>query len=305
MAFLVLGTVALDNVKTPSGVKKNMLGGSAAHFAMSARLFDDVHVAGIVGGDFPKVHLDFLKRKGINVSAVTIADGKTFRWTGEYKAEDLNSAITLETQLGVLADYTPVISDQQKKFGHVFLANLVPSAQEKLLSMVVKPEFVGLDTMNLWINTALRDLKRLMKKVDLMVLNDAEARMLTGERNLVAAARVIRSMGPRIVVVKKGEHGVYVYGGSFEFGYPAYPVVKVVDPTGAGDTFAGGLFGYISRSRRVDEKTLRRAAAYGTVLASFNVEGFGMGKTAPLSMKDVEKRLKDLHAFAAFERLKG
>ncbi|MBF0595295.1 MAG: bifunctional hydroxymethylpyrimidine kinase/phosphomethylpyrimidine kinase [Candidatus Omnitrophica bacterium] len=300
MAFLALGTVALDNVKTPSGVKKNMLGGSAAHFAMSARLFDDVHLAGIVGKDFPKMHIDFLKRKGINIGSLTVAEGKTFRWTGEYKAEDLNSAITHETELGVLAEYSPVISDQQKKMAHVFLANLAPVVQEKLLSLVTKPDFVGLDTMNLWINTALRDLKRLMKKVDLMVLNDGEAKMLTGERNAVAAARVISAMGPRIVVIKKGEHGVYVYGGDFQFGYPAYPVVKVVDPTGAGDTFAGGLFGYIAKTRKADEKTLRKAVVYGTVLASFNVEGFGMGKTAPLSMKEVDKRLKEYQAFCAF-----
>lgn len=300
MAFLALGTVALDNVKTPSGFKKNMLGGSAAHFSMSARLFDDVHLVGIVGKDFPKMHLDFLKRKGVNVSSVTIADGKTFRWTGEYKPEDLNSAITHETELGVLLDYTPVITDQQKKLGYLFLANLAPTVQERLLSLMPKPEFVGLDTMNLWINTALRDLRRLMKKVDMMVLNDAEARMLTGERNAVAAARAIRAMGPRLVVIKKGEHGVYVYGGNFQFAYPAYPVLKVVDPTGAGDTFAGGLFGYIAKCRKADQKTLRKAVVYGTVLASFNVEGFGMGKTAPLSMKDVEKRLKEYQAFCAF-----
>ncbi len=300
MAFLALGTVALDNVKTPSGVKKNMLGGSAAHFCMSARLFDDVHVAGIVGKDFPKMHLDFLKRKGINLSGLTISDGKTFRWTGEYKQEDLNSAITHATELGVLADYIPQITDQHRKMTHVFLANLAPSVQEKLLSMIAKPEFVGLDTMNLWINTALRDLKRLMKKVDLMILNDTEAKMLTGERNTVAAARVIRAMGPRIVVIKKGEHGVYVFGGDFQFGYPAYPVAKVVDPTGAGDTFAGGFFGYLAKARKTDQKTLRRAAVYGTVLASFNVEGFGMGKTAPLSMKEVDRRLKEYQAFCAF-----
>ncbi|MBF0386843.1 MAG: bifunctional hydroxymethylpyrimidine kinase/phosphomethylpyrimidine kinase [Candidatus Omnitrophica bacterium] len=300
MAFLALGTVALDNVKTPSGVKKSMLGGSAAHFSMSARLFDDVHLVGVVGKDFPKMHLDFFKRKGINTAALTMADGKTFRWTGEYKPEDLNSAITHETQLGVLADYLPQITDQQKKMTHVFLANLAPAVQEKLLSLLIKPEFVGLDTMNLWIGTAQRDLKRLMKKVDLMVLNDAEAKMLTGERNAVAAARAIRAMGPRIVVVKKGEHGVYVFGGDFEFGYPAYPVVKVVDPTGAGDTFAGGLFGYIAKCRKADQKTLRKAVVYGTVLASFNVEGFGMGQTAPLSMKEVDKRLKLYQAFCAF-----
>ncbi len=299
MALLVLGTVALDNVKTPSGVKKNMLGGSAAHFAMSARLFEDVNVVGIVGKDFPKVHIDFLKRKGVNTSAITAAGGKTFRWTGEYKVEDLNSAITHDTQLGVLADYVPVVSDQQKKIPYVFLANLAPSVQEKLLSLMDKPKFVGLDTMNLWINVALKDLKRLMKKVDMMVLNDNEAKMLTGERNAVVAARVIHAMGPGIVVIKKGEHGVYVFGGKFEFACPAYPVQRVVDPTGAGDTFAGALFGYITKARKADEKTLRRAVVYATVLASFNVEGFGVGKTAPLTMREVEGRLKQYQQFAS------
>jgi sugar/nucleoside kinase (ribokinase family) len=300
MGLLVLGTVALDDVRTPSGVKKAMLGGSAAHFSMSARLFDDVHVVGVVGRDFPKMHVDFLKRKGIKLDGLTVADGATFRWTGEYKPEDLNSAITHKTCLGVLADYTPVITDAQKKMRHVFLANLAPLVQEKLLSLVEKPGFVGLDTMNLWINTALRDLKRLLKKVDLLIVNDAEARMLTGERNAVAAARRLRAMGPRIVVVKKGEHGVYVYAGHFEFGYPAFPVERVVDPTGAGDTFAGAFFGFISKSRKADEKTLRRAAVYATVLASFNVEGFGMGRTAPLTMKEVDSRLKKYQQFCAW-----
>ncbi|MFH0754383.1 MAG: PfkB family carbohydrate kinase [Candidatus Omnitrophota bacterium] len=300
MGLLVLGTVALDSVKTPSGLKKNMLGGSAAHFSMSARLFDDVQMVGVVGKDFPKVHLDFLKRKGMNIASVTVADGKTFRWTGEYKPEDLNCAITHETQLGVLENYVPQLTEQQKNMGHVFLANLAPSVQEKLLRLVKKPSLVGLDTMNLWINVALKDLKRLMKNVDLMVLNDGEAKMLTGERNVVAAAKVVQSMGPGVVVIKKGEHGVYVLGGNFRFAYPAYPIARVVDPTGAGDTFAGGFFGYLSKSRKMDEKTLRRAAVYGTVMASFNVEGFGMGRTAPLAMKEVEKRLKEYHHFCAF-----
>lgn len=297
MALLVVGTVALDNVKTPSGVKKNMLGGSASHFSMSARLFEDVNVVGIVGKDFPKVHIDFLKRKGVNTSALTVADGKTFRWSGEYKIEDFNSAITHETQLGVLADYVPVISDQHKKIQYVFLANLAPSVQEKLLMMIDKPKFVGLDTMNWWINVALKDLKRLMKKVDMMVLNDNEAKMLTGERNVIVAARAIRAMGPRVVVIKKGEHGVYVYSGTGEFACPAYPIERVVDPTGAGDTFAGALFGYIAKARKADDKTLRRAVVYATVLASFNVEGFGVGKTASLTMREVEGRLKKYQQF--------
>ena len=299
MSLLVLGTVALDDVRTPSGVKKNMLGGSAAHFAMSARLFDDVHIVGVVGKDFPKVHIDFFKRKGVNTDSLTVTDGNTFRWAGEYKKDDLNSAITHDTQLGVLADYRPVITEAQKKMSYVFLANLAPTVQEKLLAEVIKPSFVGLDTMNLWINTTLRDLKRMLRKVDLLVVNDGEARLLTGERNAVQAARVLYAMGPKIVVVKKGEHGVYVYGGKFEFGFPAYPVEKVVDPTGAGDTFAGGLFGFIAKARRADEKTLRRAAVYGTVLASFNVEGFGVGRTAPLSIKEVDRRLKEYQQFCA------
>ncbi|NTV28792.1 MAG: sugar kinase [Candidatus Omnitrophica bacterium] len=299
MSLLVLGTVALDDVKTPSGVKKNMLGGSAAHFAMSARLFDDVHVVGVVGKDFPKVHMDFLKRKGVNIASLTVAAGETFRWAGEYREEDLNTAITHDTRLGVLSDYAPQLNEQQRNCSHVFLANLAPTVQEKMLDLMRSPSFVGVDTMNLWINTSLKYLRRILKRADLLVLNDGEARMLTGERNAVAAARVLRSMGPKIVVVKKGEHGVYVYGGNFEFGYPAFPVLRVVDPTGAGDTFAGGLFGYITKCRRCDEKTMRRAAVYGTVLASFNVEGFGMGKTAPLTMREVDRRWKEYQQFCA------
>jgi sugar/nucleoside kinase (ribokinase family) len=299
MGVLVLGTVALDDVKTPSGVKKNMLGGSASHFSMSARLFDDVHLVGVVGADFPKVHLDFLKRKGVNLTALTVSSGKTFRWSGEYKKEDLNSAITHDTRLGVLADYTPQLTEQQRKMTNVFLANLAPSVQERLLSMVTSPDLVGLDTMNLWINTAIKDLRRLLKRADIFVLNDGEARLLTDERNVVKAAKRLREMGPRIVIIKKGEHGVYVHSANFQFGYPAFPVEKVVDPTGAGDTFAGGFFGYLSKSRKIDEKTLRRAVQYGTVLASFNVEGFGIGSTAPLTMREVDCRLKEFQQFCA------
>ncbi len=299
MGLLVLGTVALDDVKTPSGVKKNMLGGSAAHFTMSARLFDDVHIVGVVGKDFPRVHLDFLKRKGANLSSLTVAPGKTFRWVGEYKKDDLNSAITHDTQLGVLADYVPQLTEQQRKMGHVFLANLAPSVQEKLLSMIASPDLVGLDTMNLWIKTALKDLRRLLKRIDIFILNDGEAEMLTEESNVIKAAKRLCEMGPRIVVIKKGEHGVYAHGPNFQFGFPAFPVERVVDPTGAGDTFAGGVFGCLSRARKADEKNLRRAVLYGTVLASFNVEGFGMGSTAPLTLREVESRLKQFQQFCS------
>lgn len=297
MGLLVLGSIALDNVKTPSGLKKNMLGGSAPHFAMSARLFADVQMAGVVGTDFPKAHMAFLKRKGIHTGAVQVLKGKTFHWAGEYKKNDLNTAITHRTCLGVLEKYTPFVQDIQKKHSHVFLANLAPCVQEKFLSLIDKPKFVGLDTMNLWINTSLRDLKRLMKKVNMLVLNDAEAKMISKTNNAIAAARVIYQMGPKIVVIKKGEHGVYVYGKKFEFAYPSFPIERVLDPTGAGDSFAGALFGFISKVRKTDEKTLRKAVMYGCVLASFQVQGFGMAKTAPLTMKEVESRLKAYQQF--------
>ncbi len=301
MSLIVLGTVALDHVKTPSGAKKDMLGGSAAHFSMSARLFTDVHLIAVVGGDFPDKHLAFLRRKGIDLTSLKIGDGKTFRWQGEYKKGDLNTALTLATELGVLESYVPQIAEHQKEIPNVFLANLDPDMQMKLLSMLRKPQLIGLDSMNLWINIKLASLKRLMKRVHLFVANDAEARALTGEHNLIKAAKRLSQMGPKMVVVKKGEHGVLFYSKNMMFSFPAYPVEKVFDPTGAGDTFAGGLMGYLSKVKKVDEKSLRKALLYATTLASFNVEGFGMAKTAPLTMAEVERRLKTLVRFSSVQ----
>lgn len=299
MSLVVLGTVALDHVKTPSGAKKDMLGGSAAHFSMSARLFTQVHLVAVVGRDFPQRHLDFLKRKGIDLTSLKIGQGKTFRWAGEYKKGDLNTALTLATELGVLENYVPEIADHQKNMPNVFLANFDPDLQMKLLSHIKKPQLLGLDSMNLWITHKQKSLKRLMKQVDLFVANDSEARALSGEHNLIMAARALRRMGPRMIVVKKGEHGVLFYSDKFMFSFPAYPVDKVLDPTGAGDTFAGGLMGYLSRMRKTDEKTLRKALLYATTVASFNVQGFGMANTAPLTMRDVEARMKTLIKFSA------
>ncbi len=297
MSLVVLGTVALDHVKTPSGSKKDMLGGSAAHFSMSARLFTPVHLVAVVGKDFPARHLDFLRRKGIDLTSLQIGSGKTFRWTGEYKKGDFNTALTLGTQLGVLESYSPSLTDHQKHLPNLFLANFDPDLQLKLISQVKSPQLIGLDSMNLWINIKLKSLKRLMKQVHLFVANDSEARALTGEHNLIMAAKALSAMGPRMVVLKKGEHGVLFYSKSFMFSFPAYPVTKVVDPTGAGDTFAGGLMGYLSKVNKVDERNLRKALLYATTVASFNVEGFGMAKTAPLSMREVEERMKHLVKF--------
>jgi len=299
MSLLVLGTVALDHIKTPSGSHDELLGGSAAHFSMSARLFTDVHLVAIIGADFPKKHIQFLQRKKIALDSLVEGKGKTFRWKGEYKQGDMNIALTLATELGVLAGFDPRVAEHQRKISNVFLANIDPDAQIGLLRMMRRPRFVGLDSMNLWIEHKSKSLKNLMKQVNLFVLNDGEARMLSGEKNLIKAAKRLRKMGPELIVVKKGEHGVLFYSDKFMFSFPAYPVEEVVDPTGAGDTFAGGLMGYLSKVNKVNEKNLRRAVIYATTLASFNVEGFGMAKTAGLTMTKVNRRMKDLIKFMA------
>ncbi|MBF0532884.1 MAG: sugar kinase [Candidatus Omnitrophica bacterium] len=298
MSLIAVGTIALDNLKTPSGERTDLLGGSASHFAMSAGYFTDVHLVSVVGRDFPSRHLTFFKRRGVDVSSVITGGDATFKWQGEYQDGDFSHAITLKTELGVLQNYEPRIAEKQRSIPNVFLANFSPDVQMKFLRLMKSSKFVGLDSMNLWINIALPDLKALMKKVDLFVANEGEAAALTGEKNLVRAAAALRKMGPPIVVVKKGEHGVIVAGPNFLFGFPAYPVDKVVDPTGAGDTFAGGLMGYLAKAGKVNETTLRRACVYATVWGSFNVEGFGVARTAALKTEDINRRLKAYRNFS-------
>lgn len=297
MSLMVLGTVALDNVKTPSGVKRDLLGGSAAHFSMSARLFTDVHLVAVIGKDFPKKHIKFLRGKGIQLNSLSEGEGKTFRWEGEYRQEDMNSALTIATELGVLASFVPEVARHHRDIPNIFLANIDPDIQMGLLKVMRTPKLIGLDSMNLWINHKKQSLLKLMKKVDLFVANDGEARALTGEHNLIRAAKALRRLGPELIVVKKGEHGVLFFSDQVKFSFPAYPVERVVDPTGAGDTFAGGLMGYLSKVKKINEKTLKAAVIYGTALASFNVEGFGMSKTARLTLPMVHQRMKDLIVF--------
>jgi len=299
MSLMVLGTVALDNIKTGSGLKKDLLGGSACHFAMSAHLFTKVHMVGIIGHDFPKRHLNFLEQKGIDLTSVIAADGKSFRWTGEYVKGDYNNAITLATELGVLLNYVPQIAAHQKNIPNLFLANIDPDVQMKLLKLMERPQLIGLDSMNLWIHNKRSSLLKLMNKVDLFVANDKEARDLTGEHNLIKAAKALHKLGPKYVVVKKGEHGVLFYCPQFMFSFPAYPVERVIDPTGAGDTFAGGLMGYLTKTRRLDLKNLKKALLYATTMASFNVEGFGMNVMSKLSMAKVNKRMNELIRFVS------
>ncbi len=297
MALIALGTIALDNIKTDAGVRCNLLGGSATHFAMSARLFTKVHLVGIVGHDFPVRYIRFLHRKGIDLTSVTTHHEKTFRWAGEYKKADYNNAITLATELGVLLNYAPRIADHQRHIPHVFLANIDPDIQMQLLNMLGHPRLIGLDSMNLWIQRKKKSLLRLMKKVDLFVANDGEARSLSGENNLIRAARRLRRLGPELIVIKKGEHGVLFYCDRFMFSFPAYPIERVIDPTGAGDTFAGGLLGYLSRTRRQGVKELKKAVLYATTVASFNVEGFGMSRTSTLTLAQVNQRMQRLLRF--------
>ncbi len=291
MSILVLGTTALDTVTTPSGRRREMLGGSAVHFAMSATRFTRVNLVAVVGRDFPRRHIDFLKKKGVGVASLSIEDGVTFRWEGEYHG-DLNTALTRSTRLGVLATFRPRITEEQRRIENIFLANVDPDIQRHLLERMRAPRLVGLDSMNYWIDHKRRVLVRLLKKVDIFVANDAEARSLSGETHLIKAARALRKMGAPMVVIKKGEHGVFVLFKDRIICLPAYPVETIVDPTGAGDTFAGGFMGYLATAKKLHAAAIKKAISYGTIMASFNVEGFGVERTARLTKKDITGRLK-------------
>jgi len=299
MSILVLGTVALDTVKTPFGKRINMLGGSAVHFSMSARLFTAVNLVAIVGKDFPAKHIDFLRRKGICLTSLIKDKGSTFKWEGEYKG-DLNCALTLNTELGVLSVFKPCVAEGQKNIKHIFLANVDPDIQRHLLKSMRDPHFVGLDSMNFWINNKRNSLIRLLRQVNIYVANDQEARSLSGEHNLIKAAKRLHSLGPRMVLIKKGEHGVFFYSENFSFSLPAYPTDNVIDPTGAGDTFAGGFMGYLASCKKVTPDSIKKALAYGTAAASFNVEGFGVERTCALKRKDLDARLRYLRKMTVF-----
>ena len=299
MSIIVLGTVALDTVKTPFGIRKHMLGGSAVHFAMAARLFTNVNLVAVIGEDFPLKYIEFLHKKNINLTSLIKGKGKTFKWEGEYKG-DLNTALTLSTELGVLSAFKPKPSPEQRKIKYIFLANVDPDIQRHLLSHMRQARLVALDSMNYWISHKRRALLRLLKEVNIYVANDQEARSLSGESNLIKAARTLYNYGPRMVLIKKGEHGVLFFSNKFIFSLPAYPTDKVIDPTGAGDTFAGAFMGYLTKTKKINEVTIKKALAYGTIAASFNVESFGLDKTARLTMRDLDNRLEQFRKSVLF-----
>ncbi len=291
MSILVLGTVALDTVKTPHGIRKDMLGGSATHFAMAARLFTEVHLVACIGDNFPQRHVEFLRRNGIITDSLVRQKGKTFRWSGDY-CRDLNCAMTKKTEIGVIGDYLPTINERERHIKYVFLANYDPDIQKYLLDKLDRPRFVGLDSMNLWINIKLKSLKGLLKRVDIFVANEQEAKVLSQEDNLLKCAKALRSLGPDFILIKKGEHGSILHCKDFTFCMPAFPIEEVRDPTGAGDSFAGGFMGYLSKVDKINQKTLKMAVVYGSIVASFNVQQFGCSETKCLTLEKLNNRLK-------------
>jgi len=266
---------------------------------MSSRLFTRVHLVAVVGSDFPDSYVRFLTRRGIILDSLLRAQGKTFQWAGEYQG-DLNTAITKKTELGVLASFCPVITAAQRSIRNVFLANVDPDIQRSLLDRMDAPRIVALDSMNYWIRNKRPSLKRMLKRVTIYVANDQEARSLTGEHNLLKAAGGLLRMGPAMVLIKKGEHGVIFCSDKHMFSLPAFPTRKVIDPTGAGDTFAGGFMGYLARVNKISPAAVKQALAFGTVAASFNVEAFGLDKTSRLTMKDLDSRLRQYRQVVLF-----
>ncbi len=299
--LLVVGSVALDSVETPFGKVKEVLGGAATYFSYSASFFAPVRLIGTVGDDFPAEHVQLLRDRGVDVGGLKTSHGRTFRWTGEY-GYDLNEAKTLDTQLNVFAEFRPSLDERLRRTPFLFLANIDPELQLDVLhQMAERPRLVALDTMNFWIQGKRDALLKVLAEVDVVTINDAEARQLAGEPNLVKAARVIAGMGPKTIVIKRGEYGAMLVANGAFFVVPAYPLESVYDPTGAGDTFAGGFMGYVASQEQVTASTLRRAMVYGSVMASFTVEDFSLERLKRLRPAELEERYRAFHDLVRLE----
>ena len=287
--ILAVGSVALDSVETPFGKVEDALGGSATFFSASARFFAPVSLVAVVGEDFPADYRGLIKKLGVDTHGLETARGKTFRWRGIY-SHDLNNPRTLKTELNVFQEFRPKLSEENRKSPFVFLANIDPDLQHSVLSQVRAPQFTACDTMNYWIQNKKESLAKLLKKVDIFLCNDGEARQLSSEVNLVKASKWILARGPKLLLIKKGEHGVVCFSKKFVFAAPAFLLENVFDPTGAGDSFAGGFIGFLTRSPKLNEALVRQAVVYGSILASFNVESFSLNRVAGLKLADIRKR---------------
>jgi len=299
MSVLIVGSTALDSIKTPNAENPRLLGGSASHAAVAASFFAPVNLVGIVGDDFPTAYVSLYRRHKINLDGLQTVTGKTFHWSGEYEV-NMNNRRTLATELGVFETFNPNLPESYKKTPYVLLANIAPALQHHVLDQIKKPKFVVADTMDLWLNIALPDLLKLLKRIDAFVLNDSEARQLTEENNVVKSLAKIHKMGPKYVIIKKGEHGAILSGPKGLFISPAFPLENVIDPTGAGDSFVGGMIGYLAQVGGNVDQNIRRAMIHGSVAASFCCEGFGLNRTTKIKAADITRRVKQLEKLAAF-----
>ena len=304
MSVLVVGSIGLDTVKTPVEEHADVLGGSASYAAVGASFFTGVNLVGIVGEDFPKPHVDYFSARKIDLEGLQIVPGKTFRWSGEYHW-DLNTRDTRSVELNVFEHFTPTLPKTYVNTPFVLLANIAPKLQSHVLDQMERPRFVIADTMDLWINIAKDDLLALLRRVDMLILNDGEARQLTGETSLIRAGNRIRELGPKYIAIKKGEHGCLLFGPNVFFSCGAYPLEDIHDPTGAGDTFAGGLAGYLASldHSAITFEHLRKAVVYGSVLASYNVEAFSLERLRRLTYQDIEERYQMFKLMSHFEVL--
>jgi sugar/nucleoside kinase (ribokinase family) len=299
MSILVVGSLALDSVETPFGKVDNVLGGSAVYFSVAASFFTKVHLVGVIGKDFPETHLQFLEQRGIDLQGLKQEEGKTFRWCGKY-GYDLNEAHTLTTELNVFERFDPTIPLTYRNLKYIFLANIDPELQLRVLKQVNRPQVVALDTMDFWIENKLTQLKETLKLVDILIINEAEARELTQEYNLVKAARLILEQGPKTLIIKQGTYGALMFTNSSIFSAPAYPLEVTLDPTGAGDSFAGGFMGHLARSGKLNDEVIRQAIIFGSVMASFCVEQFSIERFQSLTYQEIINRFNEFLNLTCF-----
>ncbi|MEW5800644.1 MAG: PfkB family carbohydrate kinase [bacterium] len=300
MSLLVVGSVALDTIETPFGKTQEALGGSAIYFSCAASYFTDVSLVAVVGEDFPQKHIELLEKRGIDTSGLTRSTGNTFRWVGRY-GFDLNEAETINTHLNVFEHFSPTLMDNHKGKGFVFLANIDPDLQKSVLHQIEQPRFAASDTMNFWIERKNESLRSLLKDIDILVINEGEARQFAQEANVFKAARTILSWGPKALIVKRGEYGSLTFHNHSIFIAPAYPLETVFDPTGAGDSFAGGFMGFLAKTKDIDTENVKRAVIFGSVMASFAVETFSLERLASLDEGEIYQRYRKLREITNFE----